>query len=133
MAGSFLLVLVTLLVFVPWRARDKYFHYRGMRPDVRAMAADPALRDGLVLIRGNRHPDYASAVVYNPLTVDSPAPLFTWDRSDTVRAALVAAYPAKKFWLVDGPTVSGDGFRIVAGPMTGAELLASDVPPLPGK
>ena len=133
LAASFLLVVVTMVVFVPWRATDKYFHYRGMRPDVRAMAADPALRDGLLLIRGNRHPDYASAVVYNPMTEDSPAPLFAWDRSAAIRAAVVSAYPTRKFWLVDGPSVSGAGYRIIAGPMSGAELLASDVAPVPSK
>lgn len=133
LAGSLVLVLVTLAVFVPWRATDKYFRYRGMRPDVRAMAADPALRNGLLLIRGNRHPDYASAVVYNPLTVDSPAPLFAWDRSAAIRAALVAAYPGRSFWLVDGPSVSGSGYRIVAGPMSGADLLAAEPPPVSPK
>lgn len=126
LAGSLLLVLVGVVVFVPWRAADKYFRYRGMRPDVRAMAADPALRDGLLLIRGNRHPDYASAVVYNPLTVDSPAPLFAWDRSAATRAALVAAYPARTFWVVDGPSITGDGYKVVAGPLTGEALLTRE-------
>ncbi len=129
LAGALLLVLVTLLVFVPWRASDKYFHYRGMRPDVRAIAADPTYQGGMLLVRGNRHPDYASAVVYNPMTFDSPAPLFVWDRGDSVRTSLVAAYPGRQFWVVDGPTITGDGYRIVAGPLSGAELLARHDPP----
>lgn len=123
-AAGALLVAVTLLVFVPWRATDKYFHYRKMEPGARALADDPAFRDGLVLVRGDRHPDYASAVVYNPVDSGGDAPLFAWDRSGTLRRALVAAYPDRRFWLVDGPTVSGDGYRVVAGPLTGAALLA---------
>lgn len=122
-AGAAMLVLVTVVVFVPWRAADKYFRYRGMRPDVRTIAADPAMRNGVLLIRGNRHPDYGSAVVYNPLTEESPAPLLVWDRSDSIRVALVAAYPSRRFWVVDGPSITGGAYKVVAGPLTGEALL----------
>ncbi len=131
-AGALALTLVSLVVFVPWRATDKYFHYRGMRPGVRDLADDPAFRNGMLLIRGNRHPDFASAVVYNALDLDSPAPVFVRDIDAATRRALVEAYPERSFWLVDGPTVTGDGYRIVAGPLRGAELVARpDAPHAP--
>jgi hypothetical protein len=44
----------------------------------------------------------------------------------------VGAYPDRRFYLVDGPTVSGSGFLVTAGPLEGAELLArrdSLIPP----
>lgn len=123
-AGTLALVMLTLLLFVPWRATDKYHHYRKMRPDARRLATDPAMRNGVVLVRGDRHPDYASAVVYNPLDTEGDAPLFAWDRGAEVRRALAEAFPDRHFWMVDGPTRSGDGYVVVAGPLTGAELAA---------
>ncbi|MDP9144557.1 MAG: hypothetical protein M3N43_07650, partial [Actinomycetota bacterium] len=124
MALAATLTVVALVVFVPWRAVDKYHHYRGMRPDVRQLAVDPRLAGDIVLIRGNRHPDFASASVYNPLDLTAPATIFAWDRGDTVRSQLVDAYPGRRFWVVEGPTVSGNGFVIAAGPLNASELLS---------
>ncbi len=118
------LTVVALAVFVPWRAVDKYHHYRGMRPDVRELAADPTLAGDIVLIRGNRHPDFASAAIYNPLDLTAPSTIFAWDRGDTVRRQLVDAYPGRRFWIVEGPTVSGNGFVVTAGPLDAAALLS---------
>jgi hypothetical protein len=123
LAGAGVLAAVTLLVFIPWRALDKYYHYRGMRPDIRRIAAAHPLQDGIVLIRGKRHPDYASAMAYNPVDVATPRPLYAWDRSPAIRRELAAAYPGRAFWIVDGPTVTGNGYRLVAGPLTGAQLV----------
>ena len=117
------LAAVALLVFVPWRAIDKYYHYRGMRPDIRRIAAAHPLQDGIVLVRGKRHPDYASAMAYNPVDFATPRPLYAWDRSPAIRRELAAAYPGRAFWIVDGPTVTGNGYRLVAGPLTGAQLV----------
>jgi len=121
-AAAGALTLTALLLFVPWRATDKYHHYRGMRPDLRALAADPDLREAVVLVRGHRHPDYASAIVYNPLDLTDPDPIFAWDRSPEIREALVAAFPARQFWIVEGPTVTGRGYEVIAGPLSGDQL-----------
>lgn len=131
--GALILSLATLVLFVPWRAMDKYHHYRGMRPEARALATDPAMERGVILVQGNRHPDYASAMVYNPLTMEGNAPLFAWDRGAAVRRDLVSAFPDRQFWLVEGPTRSGDGYRVVAGPLSAAELLvrSDTLPPSP--
>jgi hypothetical protein len=118
------LTLVALVVFVPWRALDKYHHYRGMRPDIRQLAGDAGPAGDIVLIRGHRHPDFASAAVYNPLDLTTGATIFAWDRGDAVRSQLVEAYPGRQFWIVEGPTVSGDGFVVTAGPLSAIELLA---------
>jgi hypothetical protein len=105
-----------LFTFLPWRAADKYYHYRGMRPDIRTLARTRDFGASLVLVRGNRHPDYHSAAIYNPLDLDAPQPIYAWDRDSTTRAAVLRAYPRRPVWYVDGPTVTGDGYRIVAGP-----------------
>ncbi|MCM2270074.1 MAG: hypothetical protein NDJ75_08225, partial [Thermoanaerobaculia bacterium] len=114
--------------FVPWRAVDKYRHYRGMRPDLRELARAPAWREALVLVRGAGHPDYASAAVLNPLDLEAAGPVFAWDRDAATRARLVAAFPRRSYWLVDGPSVTGDGYRVVGGPLDAAALAASPPP-----
>lgn len=124
LAGAACVSIVAIVVFVPWRAADKYYHYRKMEPGARAFLTNEAMRDGIVLIRGRRHPDYASAVVYSALQPGEAGPTFAWDRGDDVRRRLVDAYRDRKFWVVEGPTVTSDSYRIVAGPLSGAELLA---------
>lgn len=106
-----------MLVFVPWRAADKYYHYRGMRPDIPVLAERHHFGRSLVLIRGRRHPDFASAAVYNPLHLDADAPVYAWDRTPELRAELVERYPDRPIWIVDGPTLTADGFLLVAGPL----------------
>jgi 4-amino-4-deoxy-L-arabinose transferase-like glycosyltransferase len=113
----------TLVDFLPWRSLDKYHHYRGMRPDVRVLARDPAMAGSVVFIRGKRHPDYASAVVYNPLDLRDPdAPVFLWDRDAQARGEALRAYPDRTYWIVDGPTRTGRGYRVERGPISAAEF-----------
>jgi hypothetical protein len=120
-AGAVLLSLVAMLDFVPWRALDKYHHYRGMRADVREMLSSQDFENALLLIRGERHPDYASAIVYTGLDPDGDEPMIAWDRSDSVREALRRAYPDRPTWTVDGPSITGDGYHITGGPLPGRQ------------
>jgi 4-amino-4-deoxy-L-arabinose transferase-like glycosyltransferase len=123
LAGVGILVALAVLVFIPWRAIDKYYHYRGMRPDIRRIARDHPLNDGIVLVRGRRHPDYASAMVYNPVDFSAARPHYAWDRGPDVRRQLAESYPGRAFWVVNGPTVTGHGYELIAGPLTGAQLI----------
>ncbi|MCP4357323.1 MAG: hypothetical protein GY796_04810, partial [Chloroflexi bacterium] len=116
------LCVVALVTFFPWRAVDKYHHFRGMRPDIRQLAADNDFGRSLVLISGDSHPDYASAAIYNPLDMYADTTIYVWDRSPELRRQVLAAYADRPVWLVDGPTVSGGQFEIVDGPLTAAEL-----------
>jgi len=110
------LSLSAVVTFVPWRATDKYYHYRGMRPDIRELARTHDWRGSLILIRGNRHPDYHSAASYNPIDLQAPQPIYAWDRDSSTRADVLHAYPDRTVWYVDGPSVTGAGYRIAAGP-----------------
>lgn len=135
--GAALLSMSALVTFMPWRSLDKYHYYRGMRPDLRDIAAHTPFGRSLILVRGNRHPDYASAAIYNPLDLHADAPIYAWDRDAPTRAAVLAAYPDRKVWIVDGPTVTGAGYRVIRGPVPASELLheteggKSDVPDHP--
>jgi hypothetical protein len=108
---------LSLVNYVPWRALDKYHHYLGMRPDVLALAETHQFGASLVLIRGESFPDYASTIVYNPLDLASNQPIYAWERDDSVARALRAAYPNRPVWIVDGPTRTQSGYRVIAGPL----------------
>jgi len=122
---AMLLTALAVFTFGPWRAVDKYYHYRGMRPDIRTLEAQRSFGGALVLVRGNRHPDYHSAAIYNAVPLGDPRrPVYAWDRGAAERAKLVAAYPDRAVWIVDGPSITGDAFRVQAGPLTAAQALS---------
>ncbi len=116
------LAVITMTVFVPWRSIDKYRDYRGMRPDMRRVAAETDFGRGLVLIRGREFPDYASAAMLNPIDLDAPQPVYAHDASPVARRDLVAAFPDRPVWIVDGPERTGGGYAIVAGPLPAGQV-----------
>ena len=115
---------------MPWRAVDKYYHYREHapgHPHARQLRAHSETRS-LVLVRGRRHPDYASATAYNPLDLTADVPLFAWDASPEARAQALDSYADREVYFVDGPTRTGNGFRVVAGPLTAAQARSFEAP-----
>jgi hypothetical protein len=108
--------------YFPWRAIDKYHNYLGMRPDVRLLADKYHFGKSLVLIRGERHPDYASAAVYNPLDLHADAPIYVWDKNPEVRMQALAAFPDRPVWVLLGPSLTHGGFQVIEGPLTAQEL-----------
>jgi 4-amino-4-deoxy-L-arabinose transferase-like glycosyltransferase len=123
--GGAALAVIAVLVFVPWRGIDKYYHYRGMRPDVRRIASASDFGRDLVLVRGRRFPDYASAAPYNPIDLNGDAAIYVWDRSADVRMEALRAYPDRRVWIVDGPAETGAGYRLVAGPLRADSMIAA--------
>mgnify|MGYP003920071063 CR=1 FL=1 len=123
-AGLVALCAMALVNYFPWRAIDKYHHYEQMRPDVRELAKQLDFGPSLVLIRGARHPDYASAAAYNPLDLRAPAPIYAWDRNSEVRREVIEAYRDRRVWILEGPTRTGAGYRVVTGPLSAEEALA---------
>lgn len=117
------LCMLTLVNYFPWRAIDKYHRYLGMRPDIPYLAKEHAFGKSLVLIRGNRHPDYASAAVYNPLDPRADAPVYAWDRNPEVRAQVLRAYQDRPVWIVNGPSITHRGFEVLQGPLSTQELM----------
>jgi hypothetical protein len=87
--------LSSALTFVPWRALDKYYHYRDMQPGIRELDLTHRFGKSLVLVRGERHPDYASAAASNPLDWEANAPVYAWDRDSATRDALLAHW---RYW-----------------------------------
>jgi hypothetical protein len=79
-----------------------------------------------VLVRGNRHPDYSSAAIYNPLDLRADAPIYVWDTTREVRSRVLAEYPGRPVWVVNGTTITHGRFEVVAGPLT--TLQAMELP-----
>jgi 4-amino-4-deoxy-L-arabinose transferase-like glycosyltransferase len=119
--------LMALTTFIPWRAVDKYHGFRGMRADIRTLLPSSGAEEVLVLVRG-APADYASAFALNPVDLRSPAPIYAWDRDMETRNAVLRAYVDRTVWFVDGPTVTGAGYRVVAGPVIAKDLLGSGEP-----
>ena len=118
--GIAALSAVALLVFVPWRAVDKYRGYLAMYPDVRELSSTHAFGRSLVLVRGEEFPDYASAAIYNPLDVTADAPVYAHARDAATNAAVLGAYRDRPVWILDGPSRTRERYRVVAGPLTPA-------------
>jgi len=111
------LAVISMTVFIPWRSIDKYRDYRGMRPDMRRLAAVTDFGEGLVLIRGREFPDYAAAAVLNPIDLRAPQPVYARDAGPDALRALAIAFPDRPVWIVEGPNLTGGGYRVVAGPL----------------
>ena len=112
------LCALALVNYFPWRSVDKYHNYLRMRADVRELASQHHFGKSLVLIRGDRFPDYMSAAIYNPLDLRADAPIYVWDRNEEVRSKILSLYPDRPVWVLEGPTVTHAGYRIAAGPLT---------------
>jgi hypothetical protein len=119
----FLLIILALVNYFPWRAIDKYHHFRGMRSDMRYLAGEQDFGKSLVLIQGNEA-DYLSAWIYNPLDPLAEVPIYAWDQNPAVRAKTLKAYGNRPVWVVVGPSITHSGFKVVAGPLSATELAA---------
>ena len=126
--GAAMLCFLSLAAYVPWRASDKYYEYLGMEPGIRRLAQAHGFGKSLVLIRGNEHPDYQSAWIYNPLDFAGDAPIYAFDKSPEIRAELLRNYPDRQLWIVDGPTIADGEYRVIQGPL-GPDAVVAE----PGK
>lgn len=116
LAAILIVSLVGFVNYIPWRALDKYHNYLLMRPDIPHLAAQYHFDSSLVLVRGEDFPDLASAVVYNPLDWTTSAPIYAWSKDPETEVALLKAYPDRKVWIVQGPSITHQGYRVIAGP-----------------
>lgn len=119
-----LLVVMAAGIYLPWRGLDKYYHFRGMQAGIEALDREYGFGRSLVLVRGDARSDYQAAWIYNPLDPHAGGPIYAWDRGAAVRAALAAAYPDRPVWVIDGPSLTGKGFAVRAGPLPPSTALA---------
>ncbi len=125
------LCLGALTAFVPWRGFDKYHDYLGMNAGIPRLAREHQFGRSLVLVRGREMPDYASAAIYNPLDLTADAPIYAFEKTAELRARLLAAYPDRPVWVLEGPSLAGGNYRVLAGPLTAEQAAALPPPPTP--
>ncbi|MBK7925917.1 MAG: hypothetical protein IPJ98_00050 [Bryobacterales bacterium] len=111
-AVAVIAMAVAVATFLPWRALDKYKGYLDMRPELRRMRFD-AGGPALVLVRGRLHPSFSSAVYLNELDFQGPV-VYAWDQDEDTRKALLAAYPGRRVFTVEGPDRTGAGYRLMS-------------------
>ncbi len=126
MTGVLSICLLALLNFFSRRGIDKYHHYRGMRPDVHYLAEKYSFGRSLVLIRGNQNQDYASAATYNPVDLQAPVPIYAWDRNPETRAKVLRFFQDRQIWIINGPSITHGGYRVVGRPYSAGEMLSGD-------
>jgi hypothetical protein len=119
--GAFILIATIIGVFnlLPWRSLDKYHNYRGIIPDIRALQQQYNFGRSLVLIRGQEWPDYDSAFPFNPPRFDRDVPgtIYAMDLGPESVARLRAFYSDRPVWVLEGPSLTGNGFKIVEQPI----------------
>lgn len=86
------LVALSVCTWIPWRALDKYSGYRGVRGAPRTVVEHAGLERDLVLVQGDRHPDFAALAWLNPPRWDADAPIFAWARDPQTCAELMASF-----------------------------------------
>ena len=113
-----LLCVLSVLNYLPWRALDKYYHYLDMKPDLASLSKEYLFNNGLILIQGQSHPDYAGAWVWNPIEFRENLPVYAYDENLVLHDQLLNTYQGRMIWIVKGPTLTGDTYQVIAGPLT---------------
>lgn len=113
MTSSALMAVAALMLFVPWRAIDKYHGFRSLQHGMRDLLASRDFGRSVLLVRGIERPDYASALNFSPIDPNADAPLIYWAKDDATESALRRAYADRPVVVVEGPSRTGDGYRVV--------------------
>lgn len=119
-AFALVLVAVAWCTWMPWRAIDKYWRYRGMTPSFRG-SAEEDLGRSLVLVRADRHPHFASVALLNPLDLESDAPVFGWDSGSRASERLIEHYAGRPVWFASQP--DGRAEMELEGPLSSEDAL----------
>lgn len=98
------LLALTVVNDLPWRAIDKYDRYDTAPRVPMCGSWRHGFGRSLVLIWGERDPDYMSAAICNPIDRFADAPIYAWERNLQVRTRLLEAYPDRPVWMVEGPS-----------------------------
>lgn len=117
------LCLLAMICYIPWRSADKYYHYLGVDPSIRDLARDHHFGKSLILVRGNESPDYQAAWTLNPVNFYGDSPIFAFDKGAAVQPRLLSSFADRQVWLVDGPSITGVGYRVEAGPLDAEQVL----------
>jgi hypothetical protein len=112
--------LSAAVVFVPWRATTKYYRYRGIGGEIRALASSRAFRHDLVFVRSDERSDYQAAFNLNPATLQDDGTIYAHDAGHARRSIVVARFADRPVWVIARQD-KGAGrervFDVIAGPL----------------
>jgi hypothetical protein len=83
-----------------------------MRPEICSLIPKSSSGVDLAFIQGERFPDYASAMVCNPLDFRQGSPIFAWYRGRDSVNRLLAHYKGSRVWIIKGPTRTGGNYLV---------------------
>jgi hypothetical protein len=111
------LVLITLTVFIPWRAVTRYKNYRGFHADYVRLgkSLDPG---ALVFVKSSAIADFDSAFIRNSPRQSDRQPIFAADLGPDANQRLIAAFPNRPVYYVTGRSVGDGPTRVVSGPIS---------------
>lgn len=113
--------VAALLTNVPSMAVGKYYRYRGVGGDVRALADSAGIHDALVFVRTSDRPRYQSAFNLNPVPLDAPGNIYAVDAGPASRARVVQRLPDRPVWLIATDSVT-EVFHVLAGPLPAGRI-----------
>ena len=106
---------------IGWRAAVKYHNYRGMSTALADLSRRQGWTDDLVLLRGDSFADYSMGFVLDRPRPDPRHPIFLRDVPPADVERLRQAFPTRRLWVVNGPSITGGEPRVVSGPIAPLE------------
>jgi hypothetical protein len=108
----------SLLTFIPWRAATKYYRYRDIGGELRAVLQnDLAGSSAVVFVRGGDRESWQAAFNFLEPSLEDTTPVFARDTGPASRKAVLDGFPGRTVWIL-GPGSGPDRrLRILAGPL----------------
>ena len=97
-------VVCSLVTFIPWRAMDKYYHYRDIRADAGEIIERNVPSGALVLVESDRVADYEAIFNKNPVDLNSGGTIIATSKGIESRHMLKAMYPGRPVFLLERKT-----------------------------
>ncbi|MDQ4421025.1 hypothetical protein OOT33_11365 [Sphingobium sp. DEHP117] len=94
-----------LFAFLPWRAVEKYWEFRGFHSGYREMAAAGATDNALIFVKSDDVSEFGSAFTLN--TPDLSGPVFVRDLGPAANAEIIARLPGRAVWHI-APRATGE-------------------------
>ena len=130
-AGALLVVasFFGAALLIPWRASTKYHRYRGVVTDLRDLRSRALDARDLVLIRsrvtGMRSTpfsDFGPGIILNEIPLGS-GPIFARATDQAAVTRLQNHMPGRRVWILEAPSLTTNGFAVVASPLTARDYL----------
>lgn len=91
-----------LLAFLPWRANEKYWEFRGFHSGYRDMVASGEADNALFFVKSDDAGEFGSAFMLN--APDLSGPIFVRDLGPAANAAVIARFPGRAVRTIEGRT-----------------------------